>query len=209
MQRMLTMNIIEQAVEDIKNGKLIVLVDDWSRENEGDIVIAAEQVTEENLAFCIKKASGLMCIPCSGTILDMLELPAMVKNSTDRNGTPFTVSVDAAFGTSTGMPVCDRVKTVQVFLNPDAKPEELTRPGHMFPLRPRDGLLTERRGHTEASIELMRLAGLKPVCVIVEIINENGSMARGETLDQFAIDPDMLMISVQDLYQYIYQNESN
>lgn len=195
--------ILDSIIKDIQAGKPILVVDDYDRENEADLVIAAERARIDNLAFIMLQARGLMCLPCSGDILDRLQVPMMVPESTDKLQTPFTVSIDAV-GTSTGMSVTDRLQTIQVLLNPQSKPSDLQRPGHLFPLRARDALLKERRGHTEASIELMRVAGCKPVAIIAEVIDTTGFMMKGEALAQFAAQHQLSIISVQDIYDAIY-----
>lgn len=191
----------QAALETLKAGGMIVVVDDYDRENEGDLVISAEKATPEVLAQLINRArGGLMCIPCEGSVLDRLQIPPMVANSTDKQGTPFTVSVDAiGEGMTTGMPVTERCITISRFIDESYGPESLGRPGHMFPLRAKPGLLDERRGHTEASVVLMKLAGLKPVAVIVEIMNEDGSMTRGQQLIDFAEQFDLQIISVGEI----------
>ena len=198
------MSNFSEILSDIKNGHPILVVDDHDRENEGDIVIAAEKASIDNMAFCMRYARGLMCVPCAGEILDSLELPMMVADSTDRNQTPFTVSVDAAEGTSTGMSAADRLATINVFLDPERKPSDLNRPGHLFPLRPQDNLLKDRRGHTEASIEVVKAAGLQRVSIIVEIINDDGTMAKGNDLIKFCKKHNIRMISVQEIYDSVY-----
>jgi 3,4-dihydroxy-2-butanone 4-phosphate synthase len=197
----------QSALEDLRAGKPIVLVDEYDRENEGDIVIAAEKCTVDNLVFTMNYARGLMCLPCDGHILDRLQLPPMVATNTDRNETPFTVSIDARDGTTTGMSVHDRLATIQVLLDSKSQPEELTRPGHLFPLRARPGLLRERRGHTEGSIQLMRLAGLQPVAMICEIMNNDGTMTKGGDLNKFAVEHGLSMLSIEEVYEATY-NES-
>lgn len=191
-------------IHQIFNGVPIIVVDDLDRENEGDIVIAAEKATTNNLAFMMREARGLMCIPCSGLILDRLQIPMMVETSTDKLGTPFTVSVDAAEGISTGMSVDDRLKTISVILNPESVPEQVARPGHLFPLRARDGLLKDRRGHTESSIELMRLAKCKEVAIIAEIIGDDGQMIKGDGLKRYAATHRLKIVSVNEIYKAIY-----
>lgn len=196
---------MQNAIDELKLGKPIVLVDEHDRENEGDIVIAAEAANYENIVFTINKARGLMCIPCDGEILDKLQIPLMVSNNTDRNQTPFTVSVDASCSkVSTGMSVHDRLETISVFTSDNSKPEDLNRPGHLFPLRPRPGLLKERRGHTEGSIELMKLAGLKPIAIICEIMNDDGTMAKGGQVNKFAIENGLTLISIEEIYETVY-----
>jgi len=195
---------LQDAIDELRAGKPIVLIDEHDRENEGDIVIAAETANIDNLVFTMNNARGLMCIPCDGEILDRLEIPLMVETNTDKNETPFTVSVDASNDTSTGMSVQDRLKTISVFIDPDSNPQELNRPGHLFPLRPKPGLLKERRGHTEGSIELMKLAGLKPVSIICEIMNNDGTMAKGGQINKFATENGLTLISIEELYEAVY-----
>lgn len=197
-----------KIIEDVLRGKPIIVIDDKDRENEGDIVIAGARVGVQNLSFTMRFARGLMCIPCSGEILDNLEIPMMVPNSTDKWGTPFTVSVDAADGITTGMSVHDRIQTISVFLDPKSKPEALSRPGHLFPLRAQPGLLKDRRGHTEASVELMKLVGLPQVAIICEIINDEGTMARGNDLVKFAEDFGLNTVSVEEIYEAAYGHSS-
>ena len=198
------MNKIEEVIKAVKAGIPVVVVDDYTRENEGYLVIAAEKANVENLVFTMNNARGLMCIPCTGKILDRLEIPMMVKHSSDKLQTPFTVSVDASDGVSTGMSVHDRLKTISVMLDDNSKPEELSRPGHLFPLRPRNELLLDRRGHTESSIELMKLAGMKEVSVICEIMNDNGMMTKGEDLKSFCAKHNLLMVSVEEIFNAVY-----
>jgi 3,4-dihydroxy-2-butanone 4-phosphate synthase len=198
---------IKNILDEIKRGKPVIIVDEYDRENEGDIVIAAEKATPENLAFAARYARGLMCVPTTGEILDRLKIPQMVPVNTDKNGTPFTVSVDALEGATTGMSVYDRIQTLNVLLNDNSKPEELARPGHMFPLRAKSDLLKERRGHTEGSLELLKMAGLKQVSVIVEIMNDDGTMTKGGDLNKFANDHGLSIISIEEIYEAAY-NES-
>jgi 3,4-dihydroxy 2-butanone 4-phosphate synthase len=197
---------IQDAIDALVSGKPIVLVDEHDRENEGDIVIAAEKANRENLVFTMNEARGLMCVPCDGEILDRLEIPPMVENNTDKNETPFTVSVDAE-STTTGMSVEDRLATISIITDENSKPEDLNRPGHLFPLRSREGLLRERRGHTEGSIELMNLAGLKPIAIICEIMNDDGTMTKGGQLNKFATENGLTLVSIEELYEAVY-NES-
>jgi 3,4-dihydroxy 2-butanone 4-phosphate synthase/GTP cyclohydrolase II len=194
---------IQQAIDDLKNGKPIVVVDAIDREWEGDIVLSAEKASKESLIFTINCSKGLMCLPASGEILDKLEIPLMVENSTDPLETPFTVSVDG-INTGTGMSVDDRMKTIQIMLDPNSKPTDLKRPGHLFPLRARQGLLKERQGHTEASIELMKLANLKPIAIICEIMNEFGQMRKGEDLEQYTKIYNLSFISIEEIYEAVY-----
>jgi len=191
-------------INDIQNGIPVIVVDDYSRENEGDLVLAGARTTTENLAFVKREAGGLMCIPTSGEILDRLEIPMMVANSTDPHGTPFTVTVDAARGATTGMSVSDRLKVINIMLNDNSEPGELSRPGHMFPLRPKRGLLQERRGHTEASIELVKLAGFKEVSIIIEIMNPDGTMSRLPELEMLAEKHNLKFVSIEEIVEHVY-----
>jgi 3,4-dihydroxy-2-butanone 4-phosphate synthase len=198
------MEKFKQILEDIKNGKPVIVVDDYDREFEGDLVIAAEKATVENLIFAMRHAKGLMCLPCLQEQIDRLDIPMMHTNKQDKFGTPFTVSIDAIEGTTTGMSVYDRLKTIKVFLNKDSKPNQLAQPGHLFPLRALPGLLNDRRGHTEASVELMIASGLQPTAVIIEIMNENGTMVKGVDLESYAKIYNLTMISVEEIYNAIY-----
>ncbi len=195
---------VYSALEDIRKGIPIIVVDDYDRENEGDVVIAAEKANARNLAFCMRYARGLMCLPCSGKILDRLKVSMMVENPTDKLNTPFTVSVDA-ITTTTGMSVHDRLKTIAVFLDEKSKPEHLQKPGHLFPLRARVNLLKDRRGHTESSVELMKLAGLKEIGVIAELINDDGTMTKGDEIEAFARNHNLKIISVAEIYNAVYK----
>ena len=197
-------NKMKNAIEDIRNGKPVIVVDDYDRENEGDLVVAGEKADVENIVFCMKYARGLMCVPILKEKAKQLNLHPMVEDVTDPNQTPFTVSVDGRDGTTTGMSVHDRLETLRIILGDETKPEELTRPGHLFPLVARDKLLKERRGHTEGSVELVKLAGLKPVAVIIEIVNDDGTMAKGADLDRFAIQNGLSIISIEEIYETAY-----
>ena len=198
------MSKIEQVLSDLKKGKPVVVVDDYDREFEGDLVISAEKATKENLIFAMNHAKGLMCLPCLKERCDRLDIPMMRSNGGDVLGTPFTVSIDATEGTTTGMSVDDRLKTINVFLNEDSKPTQLAQPGHLFPLMAKPGLLKERRGHTESSVELMRLAGLKEVAIIIEIMNDRGTMIKGKDLEDYAKIYNLTLISVEEIYQAAY-----
>jgi 3,4-dihydroxy 2-butanone 4-phosphate synthase/GTP cyclohydrolase II len=195
---------LEVIVQDILAGKPVIVVDDYDREFEGDVVIAAERATKENLVFAMKHAKGLMCLPVLQETCDRLDIPMMNRNNNDKYGTPFTVSIDAIEGTTTGMSVYDRLKTISVLTDDKSKPEELAQPGHLFPLRARPGLLKDRRGHTEAAIELMLAGGLKPIAVIVEIMNDDGTMTKGDQLDSYAKMYNLNIISVQEIYDAVY-----
>lgn len=197
-------NSIESILEDVRNGKPIILVDEYDRENEGDLVVSLEKVDIKNISFTMLEARGLMCLPMDGEILDRLELHPMVEVNTDKNQTPFTVSVDARTEVTTGMSAKDRLRTMSVLLDPKSKPDDLTRPGHLFPLRPRKGLLKDRRGHTEGSVQLMELAGLQKAAMICEIINKDGSMASGDDLERFSTEHDIKIISIEEIYEAAY-----
>ena len=200
---------VMQAVEDLRNGKPIVMVDDYDREFEGDIVLAAEKATEENLLFAMRHARGLMCLPCTQEKLDQFEIPMMHTNGCDQFGTPFATSIDAVEGATTGMSVSDRIATIRTFVSDTSKPSSLAQPGHLFPLRARPGLLTERRGHTEGCVEILKLAGLKQVGVIIEIMDEYGKMIKGESLKQFAEIYGLTFVSIEELYDEVYNKDSS
>lgn len=194
---------LDAALKALAEGRPVIVVDDLDRENEGDLVISGQMANVENLVFCMKHARGLMCLPTTTEVLDRLQLPIMVEKTTDPFETPFTISADAAT-TSTGMSVHDRLKTIGVLLDENSGPEHLKRPGHMFPLRARDGLLKERKGHTEASVELVKMIGHKPVAVIIEIVNDDGTMAKGDDLVKFAQTHDLPMVDIKEIYDAVY-----
>jgi 3,4-dihydroxy 2-butanone 4-phosphate synthase/GTP cyclohydrolase II len=195
---------IDAALADIKAGKSIVVVDDENRENEGDLICAAQFATPDNINFMAVEARGLICLAMLGERLDALDLPLMVHKNTDSNQTAFTVSIDAAprLGVTTGISADDRARTIQVAINPISRPEDLTRPGHIFPLRAKDGGVLKRAGHTEAAVDLARLAGLYPAGVICEIQNQDGSMARLPQLVEYARKHGLKLISIADLIGY-------
>ena len=178
-------NSVEEALEDLKIGKPIVVVDDEDRENEGDLILPAQVATYEWMRFIINEARGLMCVPVSHEVAERLMLDPMTHHNTDHHGTAFTISVDAAEGTTTGISVADRLKTVLDLANPNKKPEDFLRPGHMFPLIAKKNGVLERRGHTEAAVDLTKLAGFEPVAVIMEMLNSDGTMARRDDLFVF------------------------
>ncbi len=200
---------IDDALADIRAGKVIVVVDDESRENEGDLICAAQFATADVINFMAVHARGLICIAMTGERLDELDLPLMVTNNTDSNQTAFTVSIDAspALGVSTGISAEDRARTIQSVISPQTQPEELRRPGHVFPLRVRAGGVLKRAGHTEAAVDLSRLAGLYPAGVICEIQNANGSMARLPELIEYAATHQLKIISIADLISYRLQHD--
>ncbi|HEU4698022.1 MAG TPA: bifunctional 3,4-dihydroxy-2-butanone-4-phosphate synthase/GTP cyclohydrolase II [Gemmatimonadales bacterium] len=200
---------IEQAIEDLRNGKLIIVADDDSRENEGDLVCAAELVTPEMVNFMAVHGRGLVCLALTPERCDQLGLPQMTDRNTEELGTAFTVSIDAErrFGVSTGISASDRAKTIHVAINPATVPADLRRPGHIFPLRARPGGVLQRVGHTEASIDLARLAGLLPAAVICEILNPDGSMARRPELEVFARGHGLTFVTVAQLVAYRLRTE--
>jgi 3,4-dihydroxy 2-butanone 4-phosphate synthase/GTP cyclohydrolase II len=193
---------IPAAVADIKAGRMVIVVDDEDRENEGDLVMAASKVTPAAVNFMAKWGRGLLCVPMLGPDLDRLKIPDMVSENTTSYGTAFTVSVDAKHGTTTGISAADRAKTVQALVNPKSKPEDLMRPGHIFPLRYKQGGVLVRAGQTEASVDLARMAGLNPAGLICEIMNEDGSMARMPQLLLFSRRHKVKVVSVADLISY-------
>jgi len=198
---------IPEAIEDIKAGKFVIIVDDEDRENEGDLTMAAEKVTPEAINFMAVHGRGLICIPVVGKRLDELHIPMMVRDNTSKFTTAFTVSVEAKHGTTTGISAADRAKTVQAIIDPKTKPDDLAMPGHMFPLRAKDGGVLVRAGQTEAIVDLARLAGLYPAGVLCEIMNEDGTMARLPQLEVIAEKLGLKIISVADLIAYRYRHE--
>jgi 3,4-dihydroxy 2-butanone 4-phosphate synthase/GTP cyclohydrolase II len=197
---------IPEAIEDIRQGKMIIAVDDEDRENEGDLIMAAEKVTPEAINFMVTNARGLVCLPMTGERLDKLELPAMVNQNTDNHQTAFTVSVDYK-DTTTGISAHERALTVKAMLDPNTRPADLRRPGHIFPLRAKEGGVLRRAGHTETAVDLAKMAGLYPAGVICEIMNEDGTMARIPQLVEFARIHNLKIITVADLIQYRRRNE--
>ncbi len=201
------MDKIEDAIKDIKKGKMIVVVDDADRENEGDLLMAASRATAKSINFMAKHGRGLICVPMTGAQLDHLKLGHMVQENTDRLRTAFTVSVDAREGVTTGISAQDRAQTVKTLINPDAQPLDLLRPGHVFPLRANEGGVLHRAGHTEAAVDLAKLANLPPAGVICEIMNDDGTMARLPQLRVFAKNHDLKIISIADLIKYRRRHE--
>jgi 3,4-dihydroxy 2-butanone 4-phosphate synthase/GTP cyclohydrolase II len=198
---------IPEAIQDFKDGKFVIIVDDEDRENEGDLAIAAEAVTPESINFMARFGRGLICVPIIGTRLDELEVPMMVDMNTSSYGTAFTVAVDARRGVSTGISAADRAATVLALVDPTTKPSDLSRPGHVFPLRYAEGGVLRRTGQTEASVDLAKLAGLYPAAVICEIMNEDGTMSRMPELQKFAEEHDIKIISVAALIEYRRRTE--
>ena len=203
------LNTIKEAIEDIKNGKIIIVVDDENRENEGDFIAAAQSVTPEMINFMAKYGRGLICAPLTESRCDELDLPLMVNKNTVLHNTQFTVSIDLiGHGCTTGISVHDRAKTIKALTEKNTKPEDLGRPGHIFPLRAKEGGVLRRTGHTEAAIDLARLAGLQPAGILVEILNEDGTMARLPQLIEVAEKFNLKIISIEDLVAYRMKYDS-
>jgi len=198
---------IPEAIEDLTAGKFIIIVDDEDRENEGDLALAAEMVTPEAINFMALQARGLICLPIIGKRLDELRIPLMVRENTSKFSTAFTVSIEAKHRVSTGISASDRAETIKAVIDPATKPEDLVRPGHMFPLRAREGGVLVRVGHTEAIVDLARLAGLYPAGVICEIMNEDGSMARLPQLEVMSEKYGIKIVTVADLIAYRCRHE--
>ncbi|MFV1969507.1 MAG: bifunctional 3,4-dihydroxy-2-butanone-4-phosphate synthase/GTP cyclohydrolase II [Acidimicrobiia bacterium] len=199
---------IKDAIAAFARGEFVLVVDNEDRENEGDLIIAAQMVTAEQIAFMVRHTSGLICLPMTGERLDELDIPMMVMENTEAHNTAFTISIDYAPDTTTGISAADRARTIRATVNPDSRPSDFSRPGHIFPLRCQDGGVLVRAGHTEASVDLARLSGLYPAGVICEIVNDDGTMARGETLVRFAAEHDIVMISIDDLVAFRWRTEA-
>ena len=200
---------IERAIADIADGKAVVVVDDENRENEGDIIFAASKATPELMAFTIRHSSGVICVPMPAAMLDRLEIPLMTPHNKDKLRTAYTISVDARDGVSTGISASDRAHTARVLADSATEPWEVTRPGHVFPLRYREGGVLVRRGHTEAAVDLARMAGLTPAGVLVEVVNDDGTMKRGRELREFADEHGLALISIDDLVHYRRRTENH
>ena len=198
---------IEDAVAAVANGEFVVVVDDAERENEGDLIIAAEKITPAAIAFMVRHTSGVICLPVVGTRLDDLRIPLMVADNTESHRTAFTVSVDVKRDTTTGISAADRAATIRALIDPTTGPEDFNRPGHIFPLRYREGGVLKRAGHTEAAVDLARLAGLYPAGVLCEIVNDDGTMARLPELERFAGEHGLTIVSIADLVRYRRQRE--
>ena len=196
---------IPEAVRDIKAGRMVIVVDDENRENEGDLVMAASKATPRAINFMAKHGRGLICVPLEGKRLDALGLSNMVDRNTSLMGTPFTISVDARHDTTTGISAQDRARTVLTLVSPRTKPEDLAKPGHIFPLRAAEGGVLKRAGHTEAAVELPRLAGLYPAGVLCEIMDEDGTMARLPSLFRMAGRQKLKVITIEDLIRHVRQ----
>ena len=202
------LNTIEEAIQDYKDGKFVIIVDDEDRENEGDITLAADFITPEKINFMALNARGLICVAIDGKILNKLNIPLMVDESNDSNYTAFTVSVDYIPGTTTGISADDRSKTVKGLIDDNAESSMFQKPGHIFPIKYREGGVLVRAGHTEASVDLSKLAGLKPAAVMCEIVKDDGTMARRPDLEKFALENDIKIITIADLIAHRYSNET-
>ncbi|MEB3013751.1 3,4-dihydroxy-2-butanone-4-phosphate synthase [Capnocytophaga gingivalis] len=209
MDQEIKLNTIEEAIEDIKQGKIVIVVDDENRENEGDFIAAAEKVTPEMINFMTQHGRGLLCAPLLEKRCNELGLDMMVENNTVLHHTQFTVSIDLkGEGCTTGISVFDRAKTIKALVKPQTKPEDFGRPGHIFPLRAKEGGVLRRTGHTEAAVDLARLAGLEPAGILIEILNEDGSMARLPQLVKVAEKHNLKIISIEDLVAYRMRHDS-
>jgi 3,4-dihydroxy 2-butanone 4-phosphate synthase len=195
-------NRVESALAALKAGEGVLVVDDEDRENEGDLIYSSEYLTSEQMALMIRECSGIVCLCLTGEKVDSLGLPAMVDNNNSKNGTAFTISIEAREGVTTGVSAADRVTTVRAASVSHSKPEDLCHPGHVFPLRAHDGGVLSRRGHTEATVDLMKLAGLQPAGVLCELTNPDGTMSRLPEIVEFAHKHDMIVLSVEDLVRY-------
>src|SRR3984893_11778166 len=198
---------IPEAIEDFRAGRMLIIVDDEDRENEGDLAVAGEKVTPEIINFMAKYGRGLICLSLGPELCDALQLPPMTSRNNSRFGTAFCESIEAAEGVTTGISAADRARTIRVAVDPSSKPSDLVRPGHVFPLRAREGGVLVRAGQTEAAVDLARLAGLRPGGVICEIMNDDGSMARVPELTQFCARHNLRLISVASLIRHRLQNE--
>jgi 3,4-dihydroxy 2-butanone 4-phosphate synthase / GTP cyclohydrolase II len=199
---------IIEAFDALRTGHMVIVVDDATRENEGDIIMAAEHITEEKMAFVIRHTGGVVCVALSGEIVDHLKLSPMVEKNTSNLHTPFTISIEAAKNVTTGISAHDRAVTVRTAVSPIAKPEDLVHPGHIFPLRAKDGGVLRRAGHTEASVDLCRLAGVRPCAVLSELMHDDGTMMRKDDLHAFAKKHSIPIISIADLIAYRRRNET-
>ncbi|EGR2325024.1 TPA: 3,4-dihydroxy-2-butanone-4-phosphate synthase [Vibrio diabolicus] len=198
---------VENALIALKEGRGVLLLDDEDRENEGDIIYSVEHLTNEQMALMIRECSGIVCLCLTDAQADKLELPPMVVNNNSANQTAFTVSIEAKVGVTTGVSAADRVTTIKTAANPHAKPEDLARPGHVFPLRARPGGVMTRRGHTEGTIDLMQMAGLQPAGVLCEVTNPDGTMAKAPEIVAFGRLHNMPVLTIEDMVMYLNQLE--
>jgi 3,4-dihydroxy 2-butanone 4-phosphate synthase/GTP cyclohydrolase II len=201
------LSTVEEAIEEIRQGRFVIIVDDESRENEGDIIMAAEKVTPDAINFMARYGRGLICMPVVGERLDELQIPMMASRNTERHKTAFAVAVDYKHGTTTGISAHDRAATVKAIVDPGSRPEDFSQPGHLFPLRYQDGGVLVRAGHTEAVVDLARLAGFYPAGVLCEVMNEDGSMARLPQLEEFARKHGLRIVSIAQIIAYRRQHE--
>ena len=207
MGDILKLDTIEHAIDEIRAGRPVIVVDDEDRENEGDLIFAASKATPELLAFLIRYSSGVVCVPMEGSELDRLGIPLMTPHNRERMRTAYTISVDARDGISTGISAADRARTIRVLTDSASESYDLVQPGHVFPLRGREGGVLVRPGHTEASIDLARMAGLTPAAVISELVNDDGTMKRGPELREFADEHGLVLVSIDDLIRYRRRTE--
>jgi 3,4-dihydroxy 2-butanone 4-phosphate synthase/GTP cyclohydrolase II len=198
---------VVEAIKAMQQGKVVVVTDDESRENEGDLIMAAQLATPETIGFIVRHSSGIICTPLTGSRLDALKLPPMTANNEDPKETAFAVSVDYKHGTTTGISAADRAATFRALADPASTADDFFRPGHVFPLRPRDGGVLVRDGHTEATMDLCRLAGLSPCGVLCEVVNDDGSMARVPDLIKFCTEHSLVLTSIADLIGYVKQQQ--
>jgi 3,4-dihydroxy 2-butanone 4-phosphate synthase/GTP cyclohydrolase II len=198
---------VDEIVAAIGRGEMVIMVDDEDRENEGDLIFAAEAADTQKMGFVLRHSSGIICLPIEGERLDDLEVPMMVARNTDVRRTAFTVSIDAVKGTTTGISAADRTRTVLAVLDPETRPEDLARPGHMYPLRYDPGGVLKRAGHTEAGVDLARLAGMYPAAVLAEVMNDDGTVAKLPDLERFAEEHGLLIGTIADLIAYRRQQE--
>ncbi|WP_405575234.1 3,4-dihydroxy-2-butanone-4-phosphate synthase [Winogradskyella sp. Asnod2-B02-A] len=193
---------LERALEHLRNGNGIILMDDENRENEGDLIFSAHHMTNHHMALMIRKCSGIVCLCLTNEKADLLNLPYMVKENTSSFQTPFTISIEAKEGVTTGVSSKDRLRTIKAACHANATSNDLARPGHIFPLRAKNNGVLERGGHTEGSIDLMKLAGLKPEAVLCELMNDDGTMAKLDTITEFANEHNLMVLSIQDIIHY-------
>src|SRR5437764_2492022 len=199
---------VEEALEDIREGRIVIVVDDADRENEGDFVMAAEKVTPEAVNFMVTHGRGIVCLPCVGSRLDELRIPLMVSKNQESHGTAFAVSIDVRGRTTTGTSAFDRAATAKAVAEPETRPEDIHMPGHVFPLRAQEGGVLKRAGHTEATVDLARLAGLYPAGVLCEVVSDDGTMARLPELERIAKRHDLPLITIADLIAYRRRTEN-
>lgn len=193
---------VENALEELKKGKGVLVNDDENRENEGDLIFSAQHINVQNMALMIRECSGIVCLCLTNKKADELQLPYMVKENTSSFQTPFTVTIEAKNGVTTGVSAQDRITTIKTAIASNAKPEDLARPGHIFPLRANDNGVLGRNGHTEGSVDLMKLAGLQPEAVLCELMNEDGTMAKLDKIVSFAHEHDLVVLSIEDIIYY-------